>query len=151
MTRSAIGTGVLVTCWVVAATAQQRPEPPTEPAHQVYVLTGCLEGGDAASSFKLTGAAAVGQAPPAQKTSSPALTKPDEYVVQPVSGVGEQGISRESLQGHVGQRVEVTVRPVDILPNPSSSASTDAKGKPEEPPPARYTVVKIGKLADSCG
>ncbi len=71
-------------------------------------------------------------------------------MLQPVASVGEQGISRERMQSHVGARVEVTVRPVEILPSAPSPASTDSKNKPEEPAPPRYTVIKIGRLADSC-
>ena len=165
MIRSAIGTVVLLACGLVAAAAQQAPAPSTEPAHQVYVLTGCLESGAAASSFTLTGASAVGQAPPRQTASSSGSVKPDEYVLQPVTGVGEQGITRERLQEHVGMRVEVTLRPIEAAPStpsPSSSttssasstpasASAASKGKPEDLPPPRYRVIKIGRLADSCG
>ena len=56
----------LIVAGVTAATsaAQQAQAPPSEPAHKIYVLTGCLAGSPAATSpFKLTGAVAVGQAP----------------------------------------------------------------------------------------
>ena len=157
MTRTSIGTSVLFLLWMAALTAQQQPAPTTEPAHKVYVLTGCLEAGTATSSFRLTGGSAVGQAPPAPTSSASSAETSGVYLLQPVSGIGEQGISRERLQGHVGARVEVTVRPVETLPStPSSSSSTpsstsrDPKDKPQEPAPPRYTVIKIGRLADSC-
>jgi hypothetical protein len=134
---------------VTALSAQQAPGPPTEPAHKVYVLSGCLEGASAESPFRLTGATTVGQVPPPRGATAPSKpAKPDVYLLQPVSGVGEQGISRERLQTHVGARVEVTLRPVDPLPGTPASAPKD---KPEEPAPQRYTVIKIDRRADSCG
>lgn len=154
MTRTIIGTGVLLFCWVTAPTGQQPPAALPEPAHKVYVLTGCLEAGTATSeAFKLTGGSPVGEAPPARASSSPAKTAGGEYALQAVSGVGEQGINREGLQSHVGARVEITVRPAEILPStpsPSSANSADSKSKPEETPPPRYTVLKINRLSDSC-
>ena len=154
MTRSIVGTGVLLLLWVAGPTGQQQPAAPPEPAHKVYVLTGCLEAGTATSeAFRLTGGSAVGEAPPPRASSSPARAGPGVYVLQPVSSVGEQGISRERLQADVGARVEVTVRPVEILPStpsPSSANSADSKSKPEEAPPPRYNVLKINRLADSC-
>jgi hypothetical protein len=153
MTRISMGTSVLFLLWMAALTAQQQPTPTTEPAHKVYVLTGCLEADVAKSSFRLTGGSAVGQAPPARRSSASPAETTGVYLLQPVSSIGEQGISRERLQGHVGARVEVTVRPVETLPStPSSTSSTsrDPKDKPQDPAPPRYTVIKIGRLADSC-
>ena len=138
---------VLLVWWVATLSPQQAPSP-TEPAHKVYVLTGCLEGSSAEAPFRLTGASAVGQAlPPRPATTQSKAETPDVYLLQPVSGVGEQGINRERLQTHVGARVEVTVRPVDPLPTPAASAPKD---KPQEPAPQRYTVIKIDRRADSC-
>ena len=112
MTRSSMGTSVLFLMWMAALTAQQQPAPTTEPAHKVYVLTGCLEAGTATSSFRLAGGTAVGQAPPARTPSASSAETTGVYLLEPVSSIGEQGISRERLQGQVGARVEVTVRPV---------------------------------------
>jgi hypothetical protein len=152
------GTGLLLSCWLAIPLAQQPPAPAAEPAHKVFVLTGCLEGGGAAPAslvFKLTGAAAVGQTPRATRgsTSTPGARggTDDSYELLPIGSFGEQGIKREDLQNHVGKRVEVTVRPVESAPAPPSSASAEAKVKPEESSPQRYTVIKIARLADSCG
>ncbi len=150
------GTGLLVSCWIAVPLAQQPPASTTEPAHKVFVLTGCLEGGPAPTSvFKLAGATAVGQAPQATRgaTSSARASSgtSDSYELLPIAGVGEQGIKREELQSHVGKRVEVTVRPVEASPAAPSSAAKDANAKPEESAPQRYTVTKITRLADSCG
>jgi len=156
MTRIIIGTGVLLFWSVAVPTGQQQPAAPPEPAHKVYVLTGCLEAGTATSeAFRLTGGSAVGEAPPARPSSSPppARAAAGVYVLQPVSSVGEQGISRERLQADVGARVEITVRPVELLPStpsPSSANAADSKSKPEEAPPPRYNVLKINRLADTC-
>jgi hypothetical protein len=150
MTCRIIGTGLLLISWVSVSTAQQ-PAAPPEPAHKVYVLTGCLVAGPETPGLRLTGGAAVGEAPPA-RASSPGT--PGVYLLQPVSGVGEQGISRERLESHVGSRVEVTVRPPEVVPGASTSSSANAvtsKGKPEETAPPRYSVTKINRLADSCG
>jgi hypothetical protein len=147
------GVGLLIACWMAAIGAQQTPSQTTEPAHKVYELTGCLEGGAPASSFKLTGSSAVGQPPPARSSSAASQTSGQSgaYELQPISGVGEQGVSRERLQSHVGKRVEVTVRPVEVLsPAASTPTSTDNKAKPEEQAPQRYTVINISRLADSC-
>jgi hypothetical protein len=69
----------------------------------------------------------------------------------PVSSVSEQGINRETLESHVGDRVEVTVRPVEasIAPATTSTSKTTA-AKVEQSTPSRYTVVKISKVPGSC-
>jgi hypothetical protein len=151
MRRITFGTAVLAMCWIGLAEAQQQPESTPEPAHKVYVLTGCLEGDTAATSaFKLTDGSVVGQAPPVRSSSSGGREASGEYLLQPVSGVGDQGISREGLQSHVGARVEVTVRPVEVLRGTPSSASTESKDKPNDAAPERYTVIKISRVAGSC-
>lgn len=143
-----MGTSLLLIVWMTALAVQQQPAPATEPAHKVYVVTGCLEPGPAAttSAFRLTGGSAVGQAPPQAQAEKPGI-----YLLEPVSGVGQQGISLERLKAHVGARVEVTLRPVEVLPDASTpSVSTDSKGKPVEPVTPRYTVTEIKRVADSC-
>jgi hypothetical protein len=150
------GTALVLAGWIMGPAAQQTP-PANEPAHRVFVLTGCLEGGSGpTSAFKLTGTTAVGQAPSAPTGSSPTGTAiKDVYEIQPTSSVSEQGINREGLQSHIGKRVEVTVRPIEVLsPAPSSSSSlssaTEPAKKAELSAPQRYTVTKINQLADSC-
>ena len=151
MTGMTIGT-VLLMWWIAALAAPQAPGSTPEPAHKVYVLTGCLEAADATSPFRLTGASTVGElAPPRATTAQSKSETPEMYLLQPVSGVGEQGITRERLQSHVGARVEVTVRPVEVLPSvPPTGAASTSKDKPQETAP-RYTVIKIDRrAADSC-
>ena len=151
------GTALVLAGWIMGPAAQQTP-PSNEPAHKVFMLIGCLEGGSGPTSgFKLTGATAVGQAPSAPTSSSPttATALKDVYEIQPTSSVSEQGINREGLQSHIGKRVEVTVRPIEVLsPAPSSSSSSSSTTEPakkaELSAPQRYTVTKINRLADSC-
>ena len=148
------GLGVLLACWTVAPTAQQTPAPVNEPAHKIFVLTGCLESSaDAASIFKLTRSSSIGQPPstPATGTSAAAGAR-GEYVLQPTSSINEQGVNREQLQRHVGKRVEVTIRPAELPspPAPPASEQPTVSAKKEEPAPQRYTVVKISSLADAC-
>ena len=150
MRTMAFVTVVVLTGWITAS-AQQTPSPSNEPAHKIYAMSGCLEpGAGSSSAFKLTGAEHIGQAPPgvsAAATSRSATV----YELQPVANFGEQGISRERLKSHVGKRVEVTVRPVEVSPAPSSPPRpTDSPEKPETPVPPRYTVVTISQLAESC-
>ena len=130
----------------VASTTQQPQEQKNEPAHKIYVLTGCLTGGTA-PPYKLTAAVAVGQAPAEGK---PGAGIKDEYELLPTTGLTEQGIAREELQKHVGKKVEVTVRPVEVAPAKSSAAAaTTSTAKPEEAP-QRYTVTKIQVLTTAC-
>ena len=104
-------TGAIV-LQVAALLAQRSPSPPNEPAHKVYVLTGCLERGSASTSvFQLADSTPVGQAPPADPSNADAADEARSYGLLPVSTVSEQGINRETLESHVGSRVEVTVRP----------------------------------------
>lgn len=137
----------------VTAQAQQTATTTNEPAHKIFVLTGCLEGDAAVQVFKLTGSTAVGQAPPAAAGTAPrnAGSNTNDYLLQPVSSIGEQGVNREQLQSHVGKRVEVTVRPAEI-PAPAArppSTTTTTTAKPEQPAPQRYTVVKVARVAES--
>ena len=63
--------GVVFTFQVAASLAQQSPSPANEPAHKVYVMSGCLEGGFAATSvFKLADATSVGQMPPTDPSNT---------------------------------------------------------------------------------
>jgi len=134
----------------VSSAAPQAQTPPSEPAHKVFVLTGCLAGNPPTTGFKLTGAVPVGQqVPPDRSPASPDAK--DVYELQPTSGLSEQGIGRAELQTHVGKKVEVTVRPVEVSPGPSpSSSAATPTAKAEEPAPQRYTVSKITSLPGSC-
>jgi hypothetical protein len=152
MKQTTFATGLVVACWITAAAAAQRTAAPTEqPAHNVFVLTGCFEQGKDTSAFRLTGASSVGQAPPRPGASAATKTQNEGVYELQAASVSEAGLSREKLQTEVGAKVEVTIRPVEATsPAPSRPASTDAIEKPIESPPQRYTVIKIDRLANSC-
>ena len=155
MRSIAFVTGVVLILQVAASLAQQSPSPPNEPAHKVYVMTGCLERGSAQTSvFQLADSTPIGQAPPADPstTDAGAVAGNRSYDLLPVSSVSEQGINRETLESHVGGRVEVTVRPVEtsIAPSTTTSTSKTTTAKVEHSTPRRYTVVKISKVPGSC-
>jgi len=145
-------TGVVVILRGAASLAQQSPA--NEPAHNVYVMSGCLERGSAPTSlFKLADAIPVGQGPPTDPSNRDAEggAGTRTYDVLPVSSVSEQGVNRETLEGHVGNRVEVTVRPVETSTATSTtSTSSNTSAKVEKSTPRRYTVVKISKVPGSC-
>ena len=144
-------TGVVLILQVAASLAQQSP--PNEPAHKVYVITGCLERASASTSvFTLADATAVGQAPPGDpsNTDAEAAAGTRSYDLLPVSSVSEQGISRETLESHAGNRVEVMVRPVETASAAATSTPSTTAPKVEKSTPRRYTVVKIGKVPGSC-
>ena len=143
----ASGTGVLLA-------ARQATAPSSQPAHKVFILNGCLttnatSTGVAADSFKLTGAVPVGQPPPERPAAS--TEAKNEYVLLPVTGLSEQGVARAEMQTHVGRKVEVTVRPVEVAPGPApSSPPASAAEKIEAAAPQRYTVTTIMPAAGSC-
>jgi hypothetical protein len=145
-------TCVVLSLQVAASLAQQSP--PNEPAHKVYVMTGCLERGSASTLvFKLADATAVGQAPPGDpsNTDAEAVAGTRSYDLLPVSSVSEQGINRETLDSHAGNRVEVTVRPVETaIATPKTSTSNTTVPKVDKSTPVRYTVVKISEVPGSC-
>lgn len=146
MKQTTVATYLVLSCWITVPTAQQ-----PEPAHNVFVMTGCLERGTAPSAFRLTRAAPVGQTPPPPTTSS--ATDADVYELQATSSVSELGLSSERLQPEVGTRVQMTIRPVEAAPTSSASsrsASENTREKPAESPRPRYTVIAIERIADSC-
>jgi hypothetical protein len=152
MKQTTVAAGLMVAC-AIGTPAAQRTEPPTpatEPAHNVYLMSGCLERGDAPTSFRLTRAKAVGQAPP-RPSASPAWSRQEDeaYELQATSSVSEQGLSSEKLQPEVGRRVEMTIRPVEAV---SAAPSLPVGANPEEKPVRlqRYTVIKLDRLGDFC-
>jgi hypothetical protein len=146
----------VATTWCVAGPfAQQQPGPtPKEaPAHNVFMLTGCLKAGaDAAAGFKLTDATSIGQAPPAGAAAAVGTSgqKPS-YELRPVSGVNAQGKDADALKAHVGQRVEVVVRPVESpAATPTGGLAGIQAAKPIEPEPMRFSVTEIKRVTGTC-
>ena len=139
--------------WCVAVPfAQQQPVPaPTaEPAHKVFLMTGCLEvGAGAIPTFKLTDASPIGRAPASAGEPGAVGTSGTKasYVLQAESGMHAQGIDAEALKARAGQRVEVTVRPVEKLAEAPPLAGQAVKF---EPAPEKYTVTAIKRVTGTC-
>ena len=147
----------VVVAWSAAApAAQQKPAqtPETPPAHNVFVLTGCLKAGDTPATFKLTDASSIGQAPPAGAAEpSPVGTSGQKasYVLRPVSGVNAQGMKEDALKAQVGKRIEAVVRPIEApAPAPAAGLVGVQSAKPVEPAPEPFTVTEIRRVIGTC-
>jgi hypothetical protein len=156
MKKTVLGSAVAVAWCVAAPFAQQQPAPtPTAtPAHNVFVLTGCLKAQDATATFKLTDASSIGQAPPAGAAEAGAVGTSGQkasYLLRPVSGVNAQGMNEDALKAHVGQRVEVIVRPLE---SPAAAPTAGLVGvqaaRPSEPAPERFSVTAIKRVIGTC-
>jgi hypothetical protein len=156
MKQTVLAMSLAMACGIITSAAAQRtlPDSQNEPAHNVFVLTGCLERGDAPSTFRLTRASSTGQLPPRANATPRAADAKDEnaYELQPKSSVSEEGLSQEQLQADVGGRVEVTIRPVEAsaATAPLTTSSTVTEKKPTESPRQRYTVIKLARVGGSC-
>jgi hypothetical protein len=158
MKKAALGSA-LVFAWCVAAPfAQQQPAPTPAPApaHKVFVVTGCLEAAaGATATFKLTDASSsIGQSIPAPARAGAVGTSGQNasYELQPVSGLNAQGMDADALRAHAGQRVEVTLRPVDSAPAEAPTGGNPAVrgAKPLDPAPGRFSVTAIKRVTGSC-
>jgi hypothetical protein len=157
MKKTVLGSAVVVAWCVAAPTAQQQPAPTpkTPPAHNVFVLTGCLEAGETPATFKLTDASFIGQAPPAGAAEAGAVGTSGQkasYLLQPVSGVNAQGMKEDALKAHLGQRVEAIVRPIE---SPAPAAPTAGlvgvqAARPIEPTPEPFSVTEISRVIGTC-
>ena len=153
MQKGVFGTAVALAWCVAAPFAQQQPAP--TPAHNVFVLTGCLKAGaDPTATFKLTDASSIGQATPAGVDEAGAVGtsgKKASYELRPVSGVNAQGLDADALKAHAGQRVEVTVRPIESPVAPAAAARLGVQAaKPIEPAPERFSVTAIKRVTGTC-
>ena len=155
MKTKVLGTAVAVAWFAAAPFAQQQPEP-NAPAHNVFVATGCLSAAaGAAPAFKLTDASSVGRAAPAPAAEPGAVGTSGlkgSYELQPASGVNAQGMTAEALKAHVGQRVEVTLRPIQqaAAPAPTTGANLGAQAKPIDAPRERFSVTEITRVSGRC-
>lgn len=158
MKKTILGSAVVVAWCVAAPTAQQQQPasstPKTPPAHNVFVLTGCVKAGDTPATFKLTDASSIGQAPPAGAAEAGAVGTSGQkasYVLRPVSGVGAQGMNEDALKAHVGQRVEAVVRPIESpAPGPTDGLAAVQGAKPVEPTPDPFSVTEIRRVIGTC-
>jgi hypothetical protein len=134
-----------------AAARAQDQSKPTEPAHKTTLLTGCLQPGSDAATFKLTHAS-PSQPPSVKATTSvsaAAIGKTRDYDLtsDPSSKTDLK------LSTYIGARVEVTARPIDSAPAASSGravAGLTAEPKEHEPQPERLMVTAITRVSASC-
>src|SRR5687767_6483762 len=157
MKKTVLGSAVAVAWSVAAPFAQQQPAPTPKaaPAHNVFVLTGCLKAtADATATFKLTDASSIGQATPAGAAEPGAVGTSGQkasYELRPVSGVNAQGMDADALKAHVGQRVEVIVRPVESpAAAPTSGLVGSQSARPIQPAPERFSVTSIKRAIGTC-
>ena len=159
MKRIVFGIAVVVACSVAEPFAQQQPAPTPKatPAHNVFVLTGCLTAGtDATATFKLTDASSIGPSAPGGKPEPRAVGTSGQkasYELRPVSGLTAQGLDADELKAHVGQRVEVVVRPIEAAaasPSPATTTGPVESAKPIEPAPERFTVTELKEVVGRC-
>ena len=156
MNKTVLGSVVVVAWCVAAPSAQQQPAPTpaTPPAHNVFVLEGCLKAGETPATFKLTDASAIGQAPPAEAAEAGAVGTSGQkasYLLQPVSGVNAQGMKEEALKAHLGQRVEAIVRPIEApAPAPAAGLVGVQAARPTAPATEKFSVTEIKRVIGSC-
>lgn len=157
MKKTVIGSIVALAWCVAAPFAQQQPAPTPNaaPAHNVFVLTGCLRAGaDATATFKLTEASSIGQPTPAEAAKGVAVGTSGQkgsFELRPVSGVDAQGLGANALKTHLGHRVEVTVRPVESpAAEPTAGLAGVQTAKPIEPAAERFTVTAIKRVIGTC-
>jgi hypothetical protein len=157
MKKTVLGSAVVVAWCVAAPIAQQKPAPTpaTPPAHNVFVLTGCVQAGDTPATFKLTDASSIGQAPPAGAAEAGAVSTSGtkvSYLLRPVSGVSAQGMNEEALKAHVGRRVEAVLRPIEsTAPAPADGLVAAQAARPVEPKPEPFSVSEIRRVIGTCG
>jgi hypothetical protein len=73
------------------------------------------------------------------------------YEVRPVTGVSAQGVDADKLKAHLGQRIEVVVRPVESpAPPPAAGLAVAQAAKPIEPAPERFSVTEIKRVIGKC-
>jgi hypothetical protein len=155
MKKTVVGTAVALAWFIAAPFAQEQPAPgPQEtPAHNVFVLTGCLKAGtEATVTFKLTDASSIGQRTPGETASAVGTSgQKATYELRPVTGVGAQGVDADKLKAQLGKRIEVVVRPVESpAPPPVTGLAVAQAAKPIEPAPARFRVTEIRRVIGSC-
>ena len=155
MNKTVLGSVIAATWCVAAPTAQQQqpvPTPTTPPAHNVFVLTGCVNAGDTPATFKLTDASFIGQAPPGATEAAVGTSgQKASYVLRPVSGVNAQGLKEDALKAHVGQRVEAIVRLIESRAPAATAGAVEVQAaKRIEPTPESFSVNEIRRVLGAC-
>lgn len=159
MKSSLLGSAIIIASCVAVPFAQEQraPAPKAEPAHNVFVLTGCLmaDAKEPAATFKLTDATSIGQPTPGRAGISGAVGTSGQtatYELRPVSGVSAQGLDAAALKEHLGHRVEVVARPVEssAAPAPAAGLAAAETAKPKERQIERFTVTEIKQVVGRC-
>ena len=157
MRKTLLVSAVAVAGYTAAPFAQQQAAPSStaEPAHNVFVLTGCLRGGgEATPTFKLTDASFIGQPAPGLAAEARAVSTSGQkasYELRPVSGLNAQGLDADALKAHSGQQVEVVVRPVESpAPAPATGLAESQAPKPIERAPQPFSVTEIKRVIGAC-
>jgi hypothetical protein len=132
----------------------QGPPPQMQPAHKTMRLTGCLQAGADANTFKLTGAS------PHQPSTSEVAPPPvgtsggvKNYELKPAADMKDTKLST-----YLGYEVEILARPIEKIPAAPPPASVETvRPEPITPEPAldapkleQLTVIEITKLSASC-
>lgn len=154
--RKAVLASAVAIAWSVAVPygkQQSAPRPTAAPAHNVFVLTGCLMSESSAKdTFTLTDVLPLAQSQAARAGEPGAVGTSGQnasYELRPVSGLSAQGVNADGLKAHVGHRVEVTVRPIEL---PAAAPTTGATGiiRPVQAERERFTVTEIKRVVGRC-
>src|SRR5687768_7989708 len=96
MIRILLGIALAFTWGMAVPLTQQQQRSESTPAHNTYVLAGCLEAPlNETSAFKLTSASPVGQAPPPRGAQSKVVGTTGQkvtYELQPTVGFNQPGL-----------------------------------------------------------
>lgn len=124
---------------------------PQEPAHKTMRLTGCMQAGADAATFKLTHAREVTSqgSPSAPPAPIGTASQSREYELMPAADIDLK------LSTHIDHRVEITVRPIElsrgVKPQPApGGADLVAPVPPSQDPAERVIVTAVTHLASSC-
>ena len=157
MKKTALGVAAALACWMATPVAQQPsvPDSQTTPAHNAFVVTGCVQPGEAGTTtFKLTDATAMGQPAPARSGGPSAVGtsgKPGTYELRPVSGIEAKGLDADTLKAQVGKRVEVVLRVIETpAPAPATGPAGNLGAKPAEPALEWFSVTELRRVIGSC-
>jgi len=143
---------IAVASSVAVPFAQTAPSPAI-PAHNVFVLTGCLMAEtNPAATFKLTDVTADEKAPAVARAGEPGAVATSgqkvSYELLPVTGVAAQGLDANALNANAGHRVEVVVRPIE---SPAASVSNRGDAPPAKGPTVqRFTVTELKRVVGRC-
>jgi hypothetical protein len=157
MKSTALGVAAALVCSMATPFAQQPsvPDSQTTPAHNAFVVTGCVQPGAAGTTtFKLTDAIATGQPAPARAGAPSAVGTSGTqgtYELRPVSGIEAKGLDADALKAQVGKRVEVVLRLIEApAPAPATDLAGNVGAKPAEPALEKFSVTELRRVIGTC-